>query len=76
MKKAIKATVVFTVQDNELENGMPYELMDPDNFRCSFVETVKDAEREVIDMVVEALALSGGLALGSVSIETVNLEEG
>lgn len=70
MKKKITASVTFIVQDNELENGKPYELMDPDNFRETFVESVEEAQDYVVNMVEDSLGISGGVVLGHVTIQT------
>jgi len=79
MKKTITASVTFVVQDRtdaDDENrkhrnpDKPFELMDPDGYRESFVNTVEEAERLVQQLIENELGLSGGVALGSVQIET------
>ncbi len=52
----------------------PYEVMDPDNFRHSFVDTQEEAEQDVSELVQDAMGLSGGVALGRVDITTTDVE--
>ena len=85
MKVAITASVTFVVQDRtdpDDENrhrrnpSMPFELMDPDNYRQDFVNTLEEAELAVQQEVENSLGLSGGVVLGSVHIETKEIGEG
>ena len=76
MKKKITASVTFIVQDNShnIGFGKPLELMDPDNFREAFVESVEEAQDEVVKIVEDGLGISGGAVLGHVTIQTENIE--
>lgn len=75
----ITASVTFVVQDRtdaDDENRVlhrnptkPYELMDSDGFRQDFVSSVDEAEEQVRVTIEDALGLSGGIALGHVSIK-------
>ncbi len=74
----LTATIKFTVQDRtdaDDENRQhrspekKFELMDSDNFREAFVESVDEAKIIVHDAIVDAFGLSGGIALGSVDIK-------
>lgn len=81
MAKLIKATVNFVATRATKETcdqvGKPYgtiEVMDPDNIRYTFVETMEEAEKAVREYVEDQLGLSGGIALGNVDIETIDSE--
>jgi len=84
MKKVIKATVTFVVQDrtdpddsNRAEHRnpeKPFEVMDSDGFREDFAMSIEEAEEQVRAAVEEALGLSAGVALGHVEIETLDME--
>ena len=80
MNKLITVSVTFVVQDRTDEDDanrqqyrnpeMPFELMDSDNFRESFYNTVEDAAEAAGRVVEDALGLSGGVGLGAVVVTT------
>lgn len=79
MKKLITASITFVVQDRtdaDDENrqhrdpGKPFELMDSDNFRDSFADSIDEASLRVREIIENELGLSGGIELRSVDIET------
>jgi len=80
MKKVITASVTYVIQDRTDPNdevrqlfrtpGKPFELLDSDNIRYGFVDSVEEAEENVREFIVDALGLSGGVALGVVNVVT------
>lgn len=80
MRKTITASVTYVIQDrtdpddqnrqDHRDPNKPWELMDSDNFRDAFVDSVEEAEQRVRYLLEDALGLSGGVALGVVDITT------
>lgn len=76
MKKLIKATVTYVLQDATMNSGKgKYEILDSDGFREDFVNSEADAELAVREAVEDALGLSSGVALGNVSITIEDVQE-
>lgn len=82
MAKLVKATVNYVVtqispQDCEryAKPAGTFEVLDPDNFREAFVDSEEEGVELVRATLEEALGLSGGVALGNVSLEVIDTEE-
>jgi hypothetical protein len=80
MKKLIKATVTYTFQPTPADVQPPgggrkeFELLDSDGFRDSFHDDLESATARVTENVEDALGLSGGVALGAVTLEVGDTE--
>jgi len=81
MAKQINITVSYRMQRASAEVcekvGQPLgsiEVLDSDGFRDSFYETEEEAVEGTGNSVADMLGLSGGIALGTVAVEVVDVE--